>query len=272
MQIRDHLLVDDGNRPLDYRVSPNHGGDLNPQYLVMHYTAGANFESSCKTLTDPNARVSAHLVIGRGGEVAQLVRFNTVAWHAGVSRWHGLSGLNAHSIGIEMDNAGRLTKANGRWRSWFGKTYADDEVLDAPHRFESTNSGWHLFTPAQIEKAIEISRLLVRAYDLRDVIGHDDIAPGRKSDPGPAFPMDSFRSSVIGRERDTPEMFEALADVNLRAGPGTAHDKLASSPLKRGTRFTLHSREGVWCYVDVLNADGRPDANGWVHGDYIKPV
>jgi len=272
MQVRNNLLFNDDNSPVDFRGSPNRGGTVNPQYLVIHYTAGANFESACKSLLDPNAKASTHIVIGRGGEVAQLVPFDAVAWHAGVSRWHGLEGLNQHSLGIELDNAGRLTRVNGTWRSWFARTYDDSEVLEAAHKYEKNASGWHVFTPQQLDTAIAVARLLVHTYNLRDVIGHDDIAPGRKVDPGPAFPMDSFRSRVIGRERETIEVFEATTDVNLRSGPGTAHEKVVPGPLRRGTRMKLHSREGSWCYVDVLNADGRADANGWVYGDYIKPT
>ena len=267
--LRHRLRFEDGTA-VPYVVSPNRGGRLQPRYLVMHYTAGGSVAGTVGTLTDPNSRASAHIVIGRDGDVTQLVPFNRIAWHAGHSRWHGLRGLNAYSIGIELDNAGRLERQGNEWRSWFGRTYPRAEVTEATHKNESRLTGWHVFAPAQIEAAIHIGRLLATHYKLRDVLGHDDISPGRKSDPGPAFPMTSFRSAVMGREWDGIENFETVTRLNIRRGPGADFEKLAASPLAPGTRLTIEMRQGNWCQVEVLGDDDLPSETGWVHGDYIR--
>jgi UDP-N-acetylglucosamine:LPS N-acetylglucosamine transferase len=84
-----------------------------------------------------------------------------------------------------------------RWLSWLKDEYDDSEVIEAVHKHETEPRGWHTFTPEQIAAALEVSKLLVNHYNLRDVVGHDDIAPGRKLDPGPAFPMESFRACLF---------------------------------------------------------------------------
>ncbi len=195
MQITDHRLCRDDGKPFPFVESPNKGGRVDSRYLVMHYTSGASAESSVQWFRNPAARASAHLVIGRDGSITQMVPFDRVAWHAGRSRWEGLTGLNAYAIGIELDNAGRLTRNGDRWTAWFGTEYADEDVLVAVHKNESAASGWHRYTSIQLDAAVEAANLIVVTYGLLDVVGHDDIAPRRKSDPGPAFP---WRASFSG--------------------------------------------------------------------------
>jgi len=202
LSIKNHKLVG-----IPYKHSPNQSGFIKPKYLVVHYTAGRSAESAITTLTTAARKASAHLVIGRDGSVTQLVPFNKKSWHAGTSEWKGLSGLNAYSIGIELDNAGKLTKtAGGAWKTWFGATIDPNDVLVAKHKNGGPLSGWHTYTPEQMEALEEVGALLFDKYGLEDAIGHDDIAPGRKTDPGPAFNMGSFRSLMVGRHNEDPEL------------------------------------------------------------------
>jgi N-acetylmuramoyl-L-alanine amidase len=273
MKIQRHRLQADPGAAFDFQASPNVGDRFEPRYLVMHYTAGRSTAESVRWLCARAAGASAHLVIGRDGSVTQLVPFDRVAWHAGPSRWQGLTGLNQHAIGIELDNAGRLTRQGGAWRAWFGATYTDDEVMEATHKHETVSSGWHVYTPEQIDRSLEVAAALIRAYDLEDVLGHEDISPGRKSDPGPAFPMASFRSRLLGRRDDAPPRFAASAALNIREGPGTMHAKLAMSPLPPGTEVEVLRESGVWRFVDVVGeVGGDHDVQGWVHGDYLRPI
>ena len=199
--LKNRLAADDGT-PLRYIESPNRGGSMVPEVLVMHYTAGSSAESAIAWLCNPAAKASAHLVIGRDGGIAQLVPFNRVAWHAGQSRWAGRNSLNAFSIGIELDNAGKLERVGEHWRSAIGQhEYPDDQVLIANHKHDRPGTmagGWHRYSEAQLAAAGAVGMLLVREYALKDVVGHDDIAPGRKTDPGPAFPLASFRALLLG--------------------------------------------------------------------------
>jgi N-acetylmuramoyl-L-alanine amidase len=221
MRVQDHRLVSEPGTDAPFQPSPNVGGPLQPEYLVIHYTAGRSAEESIGWLCDSRSRASAHVVIGRDGAVTQLVPFDQIAWHAGRSAWEGRTGLNRFSLGIELDNAGRLTRRKGAWHHWTGSPrYDDAEVLEATHRHESAPCGWHAFPPAQLDAALEVAAALVERYGLRDVLGHDDVSPGRKSDPGPAFPMQSFRSRVFGRQEEEADTHRTTTELNVRTGPG----------------------------------------------------
>ena len=209
-------------------------------------------------------------MIGRDGVVSQMVPFDRVAWHAGRGQWEGLTGLNAYAIGIELDNAGRLTRNGDRWTAWFGTEYADEDVLVAVHKNESAASGWHRYTSIQLDAAVEAANLIVVTYGLLDVVGHDDIAPQRKSDPGPAFPMASFRSRVLGREEDGEPVYRTTARLNIRSGPGTDNPPVKGSPLPLATRDEILSESGSWRFVDVEGTvNNLMDLQGWVHGRYL---
>lgn len=272
MKILKHLLVDDDGTPFPFRASPNVGsGKLDAKYLVMHFTAGSSAQESIDWLCKPAAKASAHVVIGRDGKITQLVPFNKVAWHAGASRWEGLDGLNRYSIGIELDNAGRLVRKGGKWQTWFGATIKDLDVMEAVHKNEQATTGWHIYTTPQLEVAAELAALLVDHYDLRDVIGHDDISPGRKTDPGPAFPMGSFRARALGRVEDRLPRFVATESLNIRVGPGANHATLPQGPLPTGTRVEVLAEDGSWRKVDVLDTvNGANDLQGWVNGRFLR--
>jgi N-acetylmuramoyl-L-alanine amidase len=271
MKITDDLLFNDDDTPVPFVSSPNVGQGLQREFLIIHFTAGQSAQESINWLCNPRARASAHLVISREGEVTQLVRFNKVAWHAGASEWMGRSGLNKFSLGIELDNAGKLHRVGTTWRTWCEAVIPDDEVLEAIHKNETQPAGWHTFTALQIQSALDASSLLVSQYGLKDVLGHDDIAPGRKVDPGPAFPMDSFRSKVMGRQEGEPPTLVTSTTLNIRRGPGTEFETIAVGPLAPDTPVRVLKAEGVWYQVDVMKTDGgAPDIVGWVHSRFLK--
>ena len=272
MKIVNHRLCHDDGNPVAFVKTPNASAGLTARYLVMHYTAGSSAESSIRHLSKKTAKASAHLVISRDGEITQMVPFNRVAWHAGRSRWLNIKGMNRHSIGIEMDNAGPLNGGDGVWRAWFGREYDDADVVVASHKFDDFEQGWHAYPEPQIAAALEAAEAIVDHYGLIDILGHDDIAPERKRDPGPAFPMESFRSHLAGRADDDFDMFATTTAVNLREGPGTQYAKHADSPLPSGTQLQSEVRDGSWHYVDVLDDSGNPTMTGWVHGNFIAPV
>jgi N-acetylmuramoyl-L-alanine amidase len=279
VKIVNHRLQGGTDKSVRFARSPNCGGALTPSCLVIHYTAGRSADSAAAWLCNPLAKASAHLVIGKDGKVIQLVPFNLVAWHAGESSWRNgsgetLVGLNRHSIGIELDNGGRVVRQGGKWRSLsLGTTYKDSEVIEATHKGESKPSGWVAYPTAQLERFREVAALLINVYKLKDIVGHDDIAPGRKSDPGPAFPMASFRGQLLGRTGDDAPIADirvTTAAVNIRSGPGTNFAPVMPNSLPANTRVDVLATDGVWKQVDVLDDDdGVQDVHGWVHGRYL---
>jgi N-acetylmuramoyl-L-alanine amidase len=237
LRIENHKLVGD---QVSHRDTPNRGGAMNPSYLVLHYTAGRSLESSVESLCTrkPQGNASAHVVLGRDGRIVQLAPFNIVTWHAGVSQWAGLVGLNSHSIGIEMDNAGLLKRVGSQYQAWFGKVYPEDEVMLAAHRNGGPVSPWHAYTEVQIERAIELADLLVEHYGLQDVLGHEDIAPGRKDRPRPGFPARSA-------EEPRPRARERFPDTLPGDRQQPEHPQGTRRQLRTGRRGTQEGHRSV---------------------------
>lgn len=277
LSIRNHRLAQDGGQTVPYVASPHAGGTITPQFLVIHYTGGSSAAGTLNWFCDPKSKVSAHLVIGRDGTLTQTVPFDRAAWHAGPSRWGSLSGLNRYSIGIELDNAGQLFRSGGKWVSPLTRrSYPEREVTVALHKNDppgTAPSGWHAYTPAQIEATLECGLALVEHYALADVLGHDDIAPGRKRDPGPDFPMQSVRARLFGRGDDRPERCRTTGRLFVRAGPGSEFSALPGTPLPPATEVEVLAKNGLWWQVDVVDEiDGAMDIVGWCHSKYLAPV
>ena len=271
--LANHRIKIEGEGKLSMVKSPNIGGPLDPRYLVIHYTAGQSADAAVSWLANKASKASAHAVIGRDGSITQLVPFNRVAFHTGVSSWDGIQGLSPYAIGFELDNAGRLKRVGNSWRSWFGRIYPDDDVIAAVHKHDTVTYGWHTYTEAQINSAIDLGAELFARYNLLDVVGHDDIAPRRKWDPGPAFPMHSFRSKLIGRENETPQILQTARSLNVRSGPGFQHSKILTGSVPENTRLEVLDKEGTWYFVDVLDeVEGDMDIQGWVHSRHLRSI
>lgn len=138
--------------------------------LVLHYTGMESGEAALARLCDPGAPVSAHYMIDESGRVVRLVDERERAWHAGVASWRGARDINARSIGIELVNPG--------------------------HDF-----GYRAFPKAQMAALIELAGdILARHPDIlpRNVVGHSDVAPTRKMDPGELFDWRMLADYGIG--------------------------------------------------------------------------
>ena len=199
MRIENHRLA--GARQVP---SPNQGGRFSagaPDTLILHFTACDDPDLAIRVLSDPTPgrRVSAHLVVSRDGDVTQLLPFDTIGWHAGRSAWSGREEFNRMSLGVEIDNPGRLEeRGEGVLVSRLGRVYGPEEAVLAVHRNESEPAWWLRYPRGQREVVEALSALLVAEYGLRWILGHEEIAPGRKDDPGPAFPLDELRSRILG--------------------------------------------------------------------------
>lgn len=274
-RIRNNRLST-GAANVDFVRSPNVGGELDPKFLVIHYTASGPNSDIARYFSQDSANVSAHLVIRRDGSVSQCVPFNVVGWHAGRSAWtdrngRRFEGLNSHSIGIEIENWGPLKRAGGGWVSWTGAAVEAGKVIEARHKFGSPDGGWEIFTEAQVEATILAAQAICEHYGIKEIVGHDDISPGRKSDPGPAWKMDSFRAKVFGRSENggATMVVRSATGLNVRTGPGAGNPLVRPDPLPDGTKVILHEADGQWRFVSVLNAAGQPDFSGWVHGAFL---
>ena len=158
--------------------SPNHDERMEPvSMLVLHYTEMESAAAAEARLCDPQAKVSAHYLVSEDGEVVQLVPEDRRAWHAGVSYWRGHTDINGISIGIELDHPGHAL-------------------------------GYRGFSDAQFEALVPLAARIVRDYDIprANVVGHSDVAPARKIDPGELFPWDRLAEYKLCLPR--PEKLE----------------------------------------------------------------
>ena len=130
-----------------------------PKLIILHYTAMFNSLEALKYLSNPKNKVSSHFLISKNGKIFNLVDVKLRAWHAGVSYWKNIRDINSNSIGIEIDNSGHL------------------------HRFEN-------YRKEQILSLMELLKYLTKKLKICpiNIIGHSDIAPYRKIDPGEKFP------------------------------------------------------------------------------------
>jgi N-acetylmuramoyl-L-alanine amidase len=154
------------------RPSPNFNervGEGVPDMLILHYTGMQTGEAAMARLTDPAARVSAHYTVDEDGTVHAHVDEQLRAWHAGVSSWRGHTDINSRSIGIEIVNPG--------------------------HEF-----GYRPFPDVQIASVVELSQGILSRHRIpaRNVVGHSDVAPARKEDPGELFPWALLAREGIG--------------------------------------------------------------------------
>jgi N-acetylmuramoyl-L-alanine amidase len=158
-----------------------------PNYVIIHFTGQDSVAQTLKTFTLVKTQVSAHYVISRDGRVYHMLNDYLRAWHAGVSRWGSITDMNSCSIGIELDN-----------------------------------NGTEPFHPEQISSLLALLAHLKKAYNIpaSNFIGHQDIAPGRKPDPGPLFPWQTLAAHGFGFWSDdvlelAPDTFDPQTALRL---------------------------------------------------------
>jgi N-acetylmuramoyl-L-alanine amidase len=149
-------------------IEPRRDG-ITPDMLVLHYTGMSDAKKACRWLCDPTSKVSCHYLVEESGAVIQMVDEDMRAWHAGVSSWKGQQDLNSCSIGIEIQNSGHA-------------------------------AGYPDFPEAQMLSVIALCRDILARHTIHPtrVLGHSDIAPGRKIDPGEKFDWARLHSHGIG--------------------------------------------------------------------------
>ncbi len=140
------------------------------KFIIIHYTGMQSEIESIKRLKDPKYKVSCHYLINRKGNITQMVKDQNVAWHAGKSKWKNFFNLNKNSIGIELVNKG--------------------------HQY-----GYQNFSKKQIYSLIQLCKNLKKKYAIKkeNFLGHSDIAPLRKTDPGEKFPWRKLSVYEIGK-------------------------------------------------------------------------
>jgi N-acetylmuramoyl-L-alanine amidase len=189
--------------------------------LVIHYTGMRDAEAALKRLTDPEAQVSSHYLIDEAGLVYRLVDEGRRAWHAGVSYWAGERDINGVSIGIELVNPG--------------------------HDF-----GYRHFPEAQMAALIDLGRGILSRHKIPPsrVLGHSDVAPARKIDPGELFDWQRLAKAGIGRwprpakgPGDAASVRAALSKIGYEVSPEGAPNGVVDKITKQSlSAFQRHYR------------------------------
>ena len=180
--------------------------------IVIHYTGMQSERESMLRLINPQSKVSSHFVINRNGKVYRLVYDNKISWHAGKSCWGKYKNLNKNSIGIELVNKG--------------------------HKFGYTN-----FKKKQLLSLIKICKNLIQKYKIKkqNIVGHSDIAPLRKIDPGEKFPWKMLADNKIGIWHHLrPSFLKKFRGIKIINSKDKA--KFAKHLNKIGYRFTLRKK------------------------------
>ncbi len=160
--------------------SPNFDARALPvTMVVLHYTGMIDGASAIARLADPEAKVSAHYVVAEDGQVVRMVDESQRAWHAGRSWWRGTSDINSASVGIEIVNPG--------------------------HEF-----GYRPFPEAQVDAVIELLGGVMARHNITrgNVVGHSDVAPARKEDPGELFPWYRLARLRLALPRPTKNLMD----------------------------------------------------------------
>jgi N-acetylmuramoyl-L-alanine amidase len=218
--------------PAKITASPNRGGKITPRVIIIHDTAGAlNSAGSVSWLCNPASKASAHFVVGRGGDVHQLISCNLKAWHAGKSSLHGIPDVNNFSIGIELVNPGSLTSSGkADARAGFGATFSRStykiEELPAQFLHDENNRQthgpalWMPYPQAQLDALLKLCLELKAAYNIKEVRPHWYISQGRKVDTNPLFPLRWLQAKIEGRMDEDPGLSTTATDaVELTPGP-----------------------------------------------------
>ncbi len=197
--------------------SPNHDSrnGVPVSMLVLHYTGMTSGQAALSRLCDPAAKVSAHYLIDENGTVYALVPEDRRAWHAGLSFWAGSRDVNAQSIGIELVNPG--------------------------HEF-----GYRAFPSAQIAALKELVQGILKRHPIPawNVVGHSDVAPARKDDPGELFPWEALAQDGIGLWPQTSDsVIGAEALLWLGYDPESPSEKRI---LAFQRHFRPEKLTGVW--------------------------
>jgi N-acetylmuramoyl-L-alanine amidase len=234
MHIENGMLKGPG---VKWRKAHAFGGDMKAaRFAVIHDTAGRlDPFSSVNWFASKECKTSAHFVVERDGTITQMVPTNKRAYHAGVSTWKGVSGLNSCSVGIEIVNPGKMDE---KGKAWFGDCCKPGEITKKGTS-QHGQGCWLPYTEAQIKSVTAICRALVEEYpDCNEILTHWEIAPRRKIDTNPLFPLEELRRVVFD---PTPGEVEHLPEPAPPPPPPVREPTVAAEAAKSKSVWLLLS-------------------------------
>ena len=177
------------------KIALNYSPNFNPKkrpskqikFIIFHYTGMKSESDALRRLTDIQSEVSCHYFIKNNGEIINMVPDLYIAWHAGKSSWKNYKSLNQNSIGIEITNPGH-------------------------------EHGYKKFNQKQISSLLKLTKSLIKRYNIlpKNILGHSDIAPQRKKDPGEKFPWEYLSKKNIGVWHTLKDKQELIKNRKLK--------------------------------------------------------
>lgn len=261
--------------------------DIQPFYIAIHYTGGGSLQSTISYLREKG--YSYQLLVDRDGSVTQGTPLTKRASHAGYSNWKGRDSLNDFSIGISLANLGYLDKHGNKY--YRTNSHGDpstpifdgSEVDKARHWNGHNGSGvkgWERYTAAQYQTLYELCETLMSAYpSIVDAISHEEIAIGRKPDPGMAFKWEELHARFPNRYSDLGPVYsvtvppgDKLHVRNGADGKSGVKDKLPNGTKVQLRSFAYAYRNGtpekaVWASISKI---GQMEHYGFVHSGYLE--
>ena len=260
MKIVNHKLVREEGDPFEIRYdqSPNMGGAMTVQHLIVHSTQGPLI--STVNWFKRQSGLSTHLVISEDGdEIVQMVPFNRRGVHAHT--------YNVNSIGIELEYPGPLLKSKSIMYRYI-EAYGDERKFTTGAQNDPRFKTWPNFQGPQLETLVKVTRLLMNTYHFESILRHEEINSG-KMDPGPMFPMITFREKLSGK-RDII-MEETSRDIHLRTAPDMSATCFLPKCVPANTKVSVIDERKGWVLVEVMEAlDGLEWQIGWIPSDYIR--
>lgn len=193
-----------------------------PDTIICHWTAGVSAQPAIRWFKHPRSKVSAHFIIDRQGRITQCVSTSRRSWHAGRSSWRGRKSCNGFSVGIELVNPGPVVKIDANTvRLRNDKFFSKEEHMgeDEDFLFEEGGKTYLRYPDKQTAALRHLMVALMRRYDIQHIVGHQDVAPKRKIDPGPELNYERLQSVKRTAWKEYHTRTDALEHINRAREP-----------------------------------------------------
>lgn len=212
-----------------------------------------------------NVESHAHILINRDGLVSQFIPFNEKIAHPIDGSWDGTGDLASRSVTIMFENYGRLSKRGEEFVSACGQVIGTSDVFTGIHQNEESLSYWQKFTDSQVQLAEKIIRCLSSTYQVKYILGYEEVCPGLQTDPGPAFPLEIMRRKIMKgsfiNQSESQGMINITEQVDLSSIINSQH--IDENQKKDAKIVNIRRKSGGWYKVNI-------DLGGFIKEEWVS--
>ncbi|MGB3463897.1 MAG: hypothetical protein WBA74_01450 [Cyclobacteriaceae bacterium] len=268
MELIDHTLKLNGRLLQDAKATTAVdfcGEALESADLVIIRSSGIQLTQYTNGKNEHIVEQTSHVSINGDGLVQQFIPFNRQVSEPIPGSWEGIKDLRSRAIVINFENCGRLSKKAEHFVSACEKTFDTAEVFTGIHQNEESLSYWHKFSESQIQIAEKIIRCLTSTYQVKYILGNEEVCPGLKTDPGPAFPLEILRRKVIRESRlfglDNSMELNIANRFDLNTILGRQHQ--SDEQGKDAKIVNIRKKSGGWYKVNI-------DLGGFIKEEWVS--